>query len=199
MTYSHAKKSSLNVGLFTVLALQLILLPQQCILSFNPSRTSTRQLSTELAVVSEDDISKQLERARELLAKSKAKMEAKEQEAFEVTKEDEKNTKGKDSVPFFASKTASFDENKKKEKVIKSKNEEGLFTTDGEMMAELSESEEWQVRPLQEVFENEKKEKSADPFADRDVAASIFNLRKVLQTEDYKKIFDNRNRFIGDQ
>ena len=161
---------------------------------------SIRHGSTQLGAVSEDENSKQLDRAHELLAKSKAKIEAKEQESFEeLTNDDKTFANGKENVPFFASKTASFDENKKKEKVIKSKNEEGLFTTDGEMMAALSESEEWQVRPLQEVFENEEKEKSDDPFADRDVAASIFNLRKTLQTEDYKKIFDQRNRFIGEQ
>lgn len=185
---------------FTVMALQLILSPNYYTLSFHISPMSIRHGSTQLGAVSEDEISKQLDRARELLAKSKAKIEAKEQESFEELTNDDKNfANGKENVPFFASKTASFDENKKKEKVIKSKNEEGLFTTDGEMMAALSESEEWQVRPLQEVFENEEKEKSDDPFADRDVAASIFNLRKTLQTEDYKKIFDQRNRFIGEQ
>lgn len=185
---------------FTVMALQLILSPNYYTLSFHISPMPIRHGSTQLGAVSEDEISKQLDRARELLAKSKAKIEAKEQESFEELTNDDKNfANGKENVPFFASKTAPFDENKKKEKVIKSKNEEGLFTTDGEMMAALSESEEWQVRPLQEVFENEEKEKSDDPFADRDVAASIFNLRKTLQTEDYKKIFDQRNRFIGEQ
>jgi hypothetical protein len=55
------------------------------------------------------------------------------------------------------------------------------------------------VRPLDQVFQNEIEDKSDDPFADRDVAASIYNLQKSLQTSDYKKIFDQRNRFIGEQ
>lgn len=139
----------------------------------------------------EDDITRQLARARDVLAKSKAKIE--EQEIDDL----EEDSSSKNGVPFFASLDANADT--KKEKVIKSRNEEGLFTTDGELMAEMSESEEWEVRPLLEVFESESKDPAKDPLADRDVAASIFNLRKVLQTEDYQKIFDKRNRFIGDQ
>ena len=74
----------------------------------------------------------------------------------------------------------------------------GLFTTDGDKMAELSEEEEWESRPLLEVFESEIEDTSSSVLNERDVAASIFNLRKTLQMEDYRKIFDKRNRFIGE-
>ena len=35
-------------------------------------------------------------------------------------------------------------------------------------------------------------------IAERDLAASIYNLRKVLKTEDFRRVFDSRNRFIGE-
>lgn len=143
----------------------------------------------------DDEISKQLARAKEILAKSKAKMEQKELAAIDPEKK-EKST----AVPFFAAKDASADQDSRKKKVIKAKFEDtGLATFDGDKMVELSESEEWEVRPLNQVFKSEIEDKSTDPFADRDVAASIFNLRKSLQSDDYQKIFDERNRFIGEQ
>ena len=143
------------------------------------------------AVANQDDeITKQVERAKALLEKSKAKMQAKEKEL------EASSPKNGAKIPFFASKEKS--NGNKKEKVTKTENEEGLITTDGEMMAKLSEAEEWEVRGLLDVFENEQKDSTPDPFADRDVAGSIFNLRKTLQTEDFQKIFDKRNRFIGE-
>lgn len=132
-----------------------------------------------------DEISAQLARAKALIAKSKAKMEA---------KNDGKTSKNKD-VPFFAAK----DRSNKKEQVIKYKDENtGLFTTDGDKMAKLSEEEEWESRPLLEVFKSEIEDTSSSMLNERDVAASIYNLRKTLQMEDYKKIFDKSNRFIGE-
>ena len=69
----------------------------------------------------------------------------------------------------------------------------------GEKMASMSEGEEWASRSLLEVFNNEEVQRSSDhKLAERDVAASIYNLRKQLQMEDYKRIFDKRNRFIGE-
>ena len=139
--------------------------------------------------VSSDEISAQLERAKALIAKSKAKIE-------ERNGEDSGNEgKKKGSVPFFANK----DRSNKKDQVIKNMDENtGLFTTDGDKMAELSEEEEWESRPLLEVFESEIEDTSSSVLNERDVAASIFNLRKTLQMEDYRKIFDKRNRFIGE-
>ena len=141
------------------------------------------------------EITKQLERAKAALAVSRAKMEAQEQAEAGLV-EEEKNDQGKDkNVPFFAMTTT---DTGKKEKVIKDKNEDGLFTTDGDLMAKLSEEEEWESRPLLEVFQNEK-EKSPDAMnIDRDIGQSMYNLRKSLQTEDFRTIFDKRNRFIGE-
>jgi glutaredoxin-related protein len=69
-------------------------------------------------------------------------------------------------------------------------------------MAKLSEEEEWESRPILEVFETEEQEGEKASFnaknVDRDIAKSMFNLRKSLQTEDFMKIFDKRNIFIGD-
>ena len=138
----------------------------------------------------DDDLSRQMERAREVLAQSKAKMEAIEQ--AEVEGEDSKR-----NVPFFAVKDTP-SPGGKKEKVTKSTNKQGLITTDGEKMAKLSESEEWETRPLGEVFRDERGV-TENPLADRDVAASIMNLRLKMQNADFKEIFDSRNRFIGEQ
>lgn len=145
-----------------------------------------------------DEIAKQLERAKAALAVSRAKMEAKEQAEAGLLDEDDDEEEKKDdeAVPFFAMNAD--DENGKKEKVIKDKKENGAFTTDGDLMAKLSEEEEWESRPLLEVFQNEREEKTEAMNIDRDIGQSMYNLRKSLQTEDFMKIFDKRNRFIGE-
>jgi hypothetical protein len=160
---------------------------------------------------SQEEIDRQLEKARAVLAISRAKLGASSSAAEDDIAETEDPIEQQQrrgaiasNVPFFATTTPGGDStsHKKKEKVIKNKNKEtGLFTTDGDLMAKLSEQEEWEPRPLLEVFRNERKASSTDKdsLADRDVAASIFNLRKSLQLEDYQKIFDTRNRFIGEQ
>jgi hypothetical protein len=143
--------------------------------------------------IQDDEITRQLVRARELIAKTKAKMEAQEEADANGT------TTGAAAanVPFFASQDRK--SNSKKDKVIKTQNEEGLFTTDGDLMAEMSESEEWEVRPLNEVFQTEKEIiRKTNKLANRDMSAGIQGLQRVLQTEDYLKIFDKRNRFIGE-
>ncbi len=143
-----------------------------------------------------DEIAKQLERAKAALAVSRAKMEAKEQAEAGLLDDDEEDKSDDEAVPFFAMNAD--DENGKKEKVIKDKKENGGFTTDGDLMAKLSEEEEWESRPLLEVFENEIEEKTEAMNIDRDIGQSMYNLRKSLQTDDFMKIFDKRNRFIGE-
>lgn len=88
-----------------------------------------------------------------------------------------------------------------KPSVVKSKNEEtGLITTDGELMATLSEEDEWELRELLDVFQSELEDETdlSKNLSKRDVAASIMNLRLSMHNEDYRKIFDKRNRFIGE-
>lgn len=151
-----------------------------------------------------DDLTSSIERAKALLAKSKEKLAAKQEGAMLNEASAKLNGKKSSSnVPFFASK-ASPSTTSKRQAVIKSTDEKtGLITTDGEKMASLSEQEEWECRSLFEVFENETEGMDAysaasQQLAERDVAASIWNLRKTMQTEDYQKIFDKRNRFIGE-
>ena len=143
-----------------------------------------------------DEIAKQLERAKAALAVSRAKMEAQEQAEAGLIDEDEKEEKTDEAVPFFAMNAD--DESGKKDRVIKDTNESGGFTTDGDLMAKLSEEEEWESRPLLEVFQNEKEESPEAMGIDRDIGQSMYNLRKQLQTEDFNKIFDKRNRWIGE-
>ena len=144
-----------------------------------------------------DDIARLQERARAVLEKSKAKLASKEKS--NGAHSDDTDTQS--SMPFFATQDTS----RKRDGVIKSRDEKtGLITADGEKMAAMSEEEQWESRSLLEVFENEMDENedvnslASQELAKRDVAMSIFNLRKVLQTEDYKRIFDKRNRFIGE-
>ena len=137
----------------------------------------------------EDDISRQVERAKELVKKSKAKLAARQ--------EQEQAGEGGE-LPFFAmSKQPVAD---KRGQVTKSTDGNGLITTDGEKMARLSEDEEWEARAFADVFksENEQYRLVNEQHSDRDVAASMYNLRVTLQNEDYRKIFNERNRFIGE-
>jgi hypothetical protein len=149
-----------------------------------------------LCVSPEDDIPVQLERARAVLAKSRKKLEARKS-ATAAPEEAQPQV----DLPFFAA-AVTID---KRERIIKSRNAEtGLITADGEKMARLSEEEPWEVRSLMEVFQNENADTdmldtlSSKNLAERDVAASIFNLRKQMKVEDYRKIFDSRNFCIGE-
>jgi hypothetical protein len=156
------------------------------------------------AASSDDEVARQLERARAVLEASRAKMESRERAAAQgITRDNNKDGKRdamQTDVPFFATQNGNNGKvNGKRDLVIKNQNQEGLFTTDGDLMAKLSETEEWESRSLFEVFKDEANRPEKDRFADRDVAASIYGLQKVLQTEDFQKIFDKRNRFIGEQ
>lgn len=200
---------SLLLGMSHLLLLSTNVLPTSAFVSptalTQPGRITkySSKVSCEMGSKStevNEEIAKQLERAKAALAVSKAKMEAQEQaEAglLDDDEEEEKKEKSNDeAVPFFAMNAE--DENGKKEKVIKEKNEDGGFTTDGDLMAKLSEEEEWESRPLLEVFQNEEEKTAEAMNIDRDIGQSMYNLRKSLQTEDFMKIFDKRNRFIGD-
>ena len=135
-----------------------------------------------------------VQRARAVLEKSKAKLALEEGTSSSTAP---KTTAA--GTPFFAQRSVSRD------RVVKSINvETGLVTADGEVMAAISEQEDWEMRSLAEVFENEMSENedvysaASKQLADRDLAASVFNLRKHLQTDDFLKIFDKRNYFIGE-
>ena len=183
----------------TMMILLLLALSNAAI-AFAPTNTARLPIvSTHLATAKEpveDDITRLQRKARQLLEKSKAKLASIEEK--EQTKA-AASTAEAAAVPFFATSVPS------REGVIKSRNAEtGLLVADGERMAALSEKEEWENRSLLEVFENEMAENedvyslASQQLAARDVAASIFDLRKQLQTDDYKKIFNKRNPFIGE-
>ena len=148
--------------------------------------------TTSSSMETDDEIDRRLEQARALWQKSKAKLES-------------KDSRKEESLPFFASAQTRFVASSVRDGIIKSKNEEtGLVTADGEKMAAVSEQEEWEVRSLLEVFDNEIGENedvyslASQQLAERDVAASVWNLRKTMQTEDYRRIFDTKNIFIGE-
>jgi hypothetical protein len=100
-------------------------------------------------------------------------------------------------------------------KKIKSTTPTGTIIADGETMTQISSTEQWSQRTLSEMFSKESQydysgniiedddptttmDKIGTVLADRDVVASIWNLRKTLHNDDFVRVFDKRNRFIGD-
>jgi len=153
------------------------------------------------------EIAAQIRKARQLVRESKLKME-KERKAAEVAATANGDTNGATadgskeevaSLPFFAAQGTSPEK-------IKSKTKGGVIA-DGEKMASLSKSESWEKRSLSQMFDKEKRidfdgnlveNDDGSSIAKRDVAMAIFNLRKQLQNEDFKKVFNTRNPFIGE-
>jgi hypothetical protein len=158
----------------------------------------------------DDDIDREMAKARALLIEAKKQIAA--MDAGLVYTEPENAEGSTSSLPFFASETSSPQSlsqrnssmSNKRDIVIKSRTEDGLVTVNGEKLAQMSEHETWRARPLGEVFENELTDDedvyalATESLRQRDVAASIFNLRKSMQPQDYKKIFDRKNYFIGE-
>lgn len=147
--------------------------------------------SSKLAVAesNNDDVTRQLAKARELLEQTKAKL-AEQEEA-------------NDSIEVMEEKQMDYEspiEIEKRMKVTKTTDDEsGLITTDGELMAAISELEDWEIRDIFDCFEDELEESDVSKqLAERDVAASLYNLRLSMQNEDYTKIFNKRNRWIGE-
>jgi hypothetical protein len=147
----------------------------------------------------DDEISQGVQRARALLEKTKAKLAA---QAASKAMSDENDGDGEtQGVPFFASQPAgAVDDTQRRDQVTKYRDETtGLITTDGEKMAAMSEQEVWETRSLLDLNDEVPDKSTASKrLADRDVAASIYNMRKLLQVNDYRKIFDTKNRFIGE-
>lgn len=172
-------------------------------------QTPQQRIASTLAATSQSDDAfdsiSVLQRAREVLEKSKAKLAAQQQEeGAEGDPSNNKQTLTSPSVettntPFFAQRSVSRDG------VVKSRDAStGLITADGEIMAAISEQEDWEIRPINEVFVNEMNENedvysmASQQLASRDLAASVWNLRQQLHNDDYQKIFDKRNFFIGE-
>jgi len=194
-----------------------------------PRSWAERDFSMKMIVAdipSDKDIERQLARAQKLL---------KETESFE---KEGKHDKAKSTL----------DKNEKRYMVTKSRNQDGsgLCTFDGDLMAELSEDEEWQARNLLEMFddgminaidsliqnrrnvtgdesetlgespnidsesaenkqENYKQGKfhfastpTSKKLADRDEGKAVAQMRLKMNSNDFDKIFDHRNPFIGD-
>lgn len=104
----------------------------------------------------------------------------------------------KAKLPFFASSAS---------RKIKSTTESGEIIADGETMASLSKSESWEKRSLSQMFDREARQDfdgntvevpqtDGKTLADRDIAASMYNLRKSLQLQDFKRVF--KGFIVGD-
>ena len=170
--------------------------------------------SNSNSINNDDAIQKQLAKARKLIQEAKAKVAASEAAAAAATSDDD--DKEDKTITSSTSTKIEKDEqaiSKRKSKIVKTQNAQtGLITTDGELMAALSEEEEWEMKSLimdidefegDEYDENNenidrKKRGPKSRLADRDVAASIFNLRMRMKDEDYRRIFNKKQFLIGD-
>ena len=175
-------------ALISIVLLFVFCAPVSCFVPLNTG-LYYRQSSLCLSFDIDKEIEQRLADAKALLEKTKAKME--KEDAGEAG----------DNLPFFAVSKKS---PASREGVIKSRDEDtGLIIADGEKMATLSEQEEWENKSLLEVFENEIDENEdvysveSQRLASRDLAASVWDLRKKLGG-DYQRIFDKKNRFIGE-
>jgi len=138
---------------------------------------------TSLRMSADDDINRQLAKAKIILEKAKAKVAQMEAEGATAVKQ-----------------KSSAEKSDKKTSVLKSKNEvSGLSTYDGDLMAALSEEEDWELKGMFDVFDDEIEESDVSKnLGKRDVAASILNLRRSMHNDDYRRIFDKRNFYIGE-
>ena len=163
----------------------------------------------------EDEVSRQLAKVKDLIERTKQKMESKEKAAAAAAADQEEEDDDTDEatasaaadeddevVPFFAVDPTAAE--KRRQMVTKTKDEEsGLITTDGEKMASLADGEKWESRGLYDLFENEIEEdeaaKAKEARASRDVARSMMNLKMIMNKEDFDFIFDKKNRWIGEE
>ena len=154
----------------------------------------------------EPAVAAQIRKAKQLLNETKKKQKQQQDsfldtELIPPTPKEEEESK-EVVLPFFATKQREIDTTK-----IKSKTKSGEIIADGTQMATLSKSEAWERRSLSQMFTKEARQdwdgndvtqETSTTLADKDVARSIYNLRKSMQNEDFKKVFDSRNRFIGE-
>ena len=211
--HRHEEKCAKSPWRTLRITLALVIASAQLASAFHSSASSL-SLGTNLAVEHQrisvfmvkgncDEDSRVLvQRARAVLEKSKAKLAAREES--ETSNSSSSNTETMAAAvgagtPFFAQ--LSLD----RELVVKSRDDKtGLITANGEVMAAISEQEDWEMRSLSEVFDNEMDENAdvyslaSQQLAKRDVAASIWNMRKHLEVADFLKIFDKGNYFIGE-
>lgn len=165
-----------------------------------------KRLSMIGFIPSEEEIEKQLARAKELLERSEAKLESaalgsNDESCGEVKDIDLKNK-------------TMLDLKTKRVMVTKVEKEDGLVVVDGELMAKYSEEEAWEIRPLMEVFEDDDSfqddnnsyyglllasTNTTKKLAQRDEVASIRNIKTIMNRKDFQDIFDERNFFIGEQ
>jgi hypothetical protein len=181
---------------------------------------SSTALSMISSVPSEEETEKQLANARELLARVEEMISNKEKKQI--------------------AKESSSEEKRLKVTKFTKDDGSGLSTFDGELMAELSKEEEWEVRGLMDVFDdglddaidalNEIEDEAREALKDiddidnidaddkaklkkkffftstptthrlakRDVGSSVVNMRSKMNTKDFDRIFDRRNRWIGE-
>uniref|UniRef100_A0A7S1YGT0 Uncharacterized protein n=1 Tax=Grammatophora oceanica TaxID=210454 RepID=A0A7S1YGT0_9STRA len=148
-------------------------------------------------------IAKELAETEAAILKAKSTIESKPPKETKPEEDAIESNGDAANLLFFASESDGT--STKYKDVIVSRDENGLIRTDGEKMDKKSESEQWHSKSLSELLHGpitkseELKRKKNKALEERDVAASLYNLRKTLQNEDFRRIFDKRNRFIGEE
>ena len=175
--------------------------------SENKSSSDGDEPAPSVTAGAEDEVSRQLAKAKELIERTKQKMEKKEKAASKDNGDAEETTGAvsnddDEDLPFFAVDPTAGE--KRRELITKTKDEEsGLITTDGEKMASLAEGEKWESRGLYDLFENEREEDEEnlvkEARASRDVARNMMGLKRIMNKEDFDSIFDKRNWVIGEE
>ena len=134
-------------------------------------------------------VAAQIRKARKLLKDAKKKMDPPPSSTNE--QQQQQSDDDTSSLPFFAQKSFTSKAMSNAQK-IKSKTNSGIIA-DGAAMTSLSNSEPWELRSLSQIgFESEARSdydgnivevdtSATSSLADKDVAMSIYNLRKTLQ------------------
>jgi len=124
-----------------------------------PPQNNVHKLYSLPSSAADDAINDQVAKARKLLEEAKAKVAAAQADA-----EASQSEQGIATEAVTTNDSANITEEesqKRKESVIKTQNDEtGLITTDGELMAALSEMEDWEIRSLEAVFVDENKKRN---------------------------------------
>jgi len=77
----------------------------------------------------------------------------------------------------------------------------GKIRPSAELMEKLAEEEDWELRMLDEMFEDQIPQPTdmEKKLQKKDIGMTMYNLRKSMQNEDFRKIFNSKNPRIGEE
>jgi len=77
----------------------------------------------------------------------------------------------------------------------------GKIRPSAELMEKLAEEEDWELRMLDEMFEDQIPQPTdmEKKLQKKDIGMTMYNLRKSMQNEDFRRIFNSKNPRIGEE